>query len=100
MLAEARLPGGTAMAGLSYVDFESHRALVMLGHVNNQPVLVFIDRVQAADQYLTTASDLQASSASPLKTHRQDVGGLMLLEVSPLDQPMFLPAIYPSEDGD
>lgn len=87
---ESLLPTGAAMAGLSYVYFDDHTALVMLAEVDEEPVLVFADRAEQADRY-------EHDAASGLYQFKREVSGLVLIEISPRPEPVFLDAIIADE---
>jgi len=82
-------PGGTdiSMVGLSYANILSERTIVFLGKVHDAPALVFVDRMENdKPQSLPPGGGLHLF-------HRQ-LGGLILYELTPLDQPMLLSGFY------
>ena len=81
------LPDGMAALGLAYCNSISRRTVYLLAEVNDEPVIVFIDRVEA-DQGLT----LDESSGLNL-FHRQ-IGRLVLYELSPLEKPALLELFF------
>jgi|GEM_PF-2883970 len=89
-LVESSLPVGAAMAGLSYVYFDDHTALVMLAEVDEEPVLVFADRAEQAGRY-------EHDEASGLYQFKREVSGLVLIEISPRSESVFLDAIVADE---
>lgn len=76
------MPVGSSMLGLSYSGGLSRDTTVMLCQVNEQPVMVFVDRV-SADQ---PKSDIVAAT-NGLFVHRAQRSGLVMYEVTPLRKP-------------
>jgi hypothetical protein len=84
-VALAEMPPDRGMLGLSYLGGLSRHSTSMLGQVHGTPVLVFID---------VTANDRPGSSIiaaqDGLNVFRRQANGLVLYEVSPLEQPQLL----------
>ncbi len=77
------LPEGLAALGLAYRNVITPRTVVLLARVRETDVLVLVDRADAdSGQSVTPASDLYL--------HRRLLGGLVLYELSPLDEPHLL----------
>ena len=75
------LPAQTLALGLEYFDILSHKTIGMLARVNEQPVMIFIDRLENDDQ-----SAVQSVEAGK-HIFRRELGDLVLYEVTPLDHP-------------
>lgn len=83
-MALAAMPNDRRMLGLSYVARARADSVVMLGRHNDQPILVFFDRANLADDFY----DLDV--APGLHVHQRDFGDLRAIEVSPNATPAFL----------
>ena len=81
------LPDGMAALGLAYCNSISRRTVYLLAEVNDEPVIVFIDRVEA-DPGQT------ANESSGLNLFNRRLGLLVLYELSPLEKPALLPLFY------
>ncbi len=78
-----KLPEGVAALGLAYRNVITPRTVVLLARVRETDVLVLVDRADAdSGQSVTPPSDLHL--------HRRLLGGLVLYELSPLDEPHLL----------
>jgi hypothetical protein len=73
----AQLPEGRRMLGLSYSGGLSRNTTAMLCRVDEQPVIVFVDR-QEADQALASGH-----SGPDLHVLRKEYHGLVMYEVTP-----------------
>jgi len=78
------MPADRRMLGLSYVPRARLYSVVMLGRYNEQPVLVFFDLTNLADEFY----DLEVGDG--LHVHQRELGDLRAIEVSPYDEPVFL----------
>ncbi|MCA9265999.1 MAG: hypothetical protein KDA60_19195 [Planctomycetales bacterium] len=76
----AEMPEGRRMLGLSYTGGLSRDTTAMLCVVDEQPVMVFVDRL-AADQPEMTRSD------NSVLVFRREEQGLVFYEVTPFDEP-------------
>ncbi len=81
------LPDGTAALGLAYCNSISKRTVYLLAEVNNEPVIVFIDRVE-------TDSGQTIEESSGLNLFSRRIGRLVLYELSPLEKPALLELFY------
>ncbi len=81
------LPDGMVALGLAYGNSISRRTVYLLAEVNDQPVIVFIDRVEA-DQGPTV------DESSGLNLFKRRLGRLVLYELSPLEKPALLQLFY------
>ncbi len=81
------LPDGMAALGLAYGNSISRRTVYLLAEVNNEPVIVFIDRVEA-DPGPTV------DESSGLNLFKRRLGLLVLYELSPLEEPTLLQLFY------
>ncbi len=81
------LPDGMVALGLAYGNSISRRTVYLLAEVNDQPVIVFIDRVEA-DQGPTV------NESSSLNLFKRRLGRLVLYELSPLEKPALLQLFY------
>lgn len=80
------------LTGLSYTNTITKRTICVLARVSDQPVMVFVDEL-AKDQGQSLAD------GSPLHLFRGEVGGLVLYELSPLDQPHLLDLFFEPDAG-
>lgn len=85
-------PADVQALGLSYADSLSRATLILLARVDNRPVVVFIDRAENARHLADDVSD-DLPDGKRLHTHRKTVGDIVLIELSPLDQPYMLPSL-------
>ncbi len=77
------LPEGVAALGLAYRNVITPRTVVLLARVRETDVLVLVDRADAdSGQSIAPSSDLHL--------HRRLLGGLVLYELSPFDEPHVL----------
>ena len=81
------LPDGIAALGLAYCNSISRRTVYLLAEVNDEPVIVFIDRVEA-----DPGQTMDESSGLNLFNRR--LGLLVLYELSPLEEPALLQLFY------
>lgn len=84
------LPEDRVMAGLSYLGGLSDSSTSMLAHVDGKPVIVVVDRLKN-DWRPPVGHDEQTG----LNVFRVERAGLVLYEVTPLDEPMLLPYFRP-----
>ncbi|TWT78555.1 hypothetical protein Pla123a_13480 [Posidoniimonas polymericola] len=85
------MPPGSRMLGLSYPGGFSRDTTAMLCEVDGQPVMVFVDR-QDADR--PELADLPAGSG--LRVFRSELPGVVLYEVTPLDEPRAASLLAPA----
>ncbi len=83
----AQLPPGVESLGLSYCHSLSPNTTHLLGQVQGQNVIVFVDR-------RSTDKEQKLAEGSPLHLFRRELGKLVLYELTPLDEPHFLPLFY------
>ncbi len=81
------LPDGMAALGLAYCNSISRRTVCLLAEVNDEPVIVFIDRVE-------TDSGQTIEESSGLNLFSRRIGRLVLYELSPLEKPALLELFY------
>ena len=81
------LPDGMAALGLAYCNSISRRTVCFLAEVNDEPVIVFIDRVE-------TDSGQTIEESSGLNLFSRRIGRLVLYELSPLEKPALLELFY------
>ena len=81
------LPDGMAALGLAYCNSISRRTVYLLAQVNDKPIIVFIDRVEA-DQGPTV------DESSGLNLFKRRIGRLVLYELSPLERPALLELFF------
>lgn len=72
------MPAGTGMLGLSYAGGLSRDTTAILCRVDDQPVIVFVDRIDA------DSGNEMANQNPAASVFRQEVGELVMYEVSPL----------------
>lgn len=77
-LVLADLPDGQSMLGLSYLGGLSRDTTAMLCIVDEQKVIVFVDRIENDDQEMALDGD-------GLRVFREERDGLVFYEVTPLD---------------
>jgi len=77
-LAEAEMPEGTRMLGISYAGGTSRDATAMLGEVDGKQVVVFVDRGSAGQP------DVSTEGLEGLNVFVVERDGLVFAEVSPL----------------
>ena len=75
------MPAGSQMLGLSYPGGLSRNTTAMLCMIDDQPVMVFVDRLER-DQ---AAASIRDHAASPINVFRIVRDGLVFYEVSPFD---------------
>ncbi len=88
------MPEGARMLGLAYVGGLSPLTTAMLCIVDEQPVMVFVDRA-ASDRAI--AADLGDAT---LRVFRQERDGLVFYEVTPLGEPRVVDLIAPQSDAE
>jgi hypothetical protein len=76
------------MVGLSYLKGITSQTTTMLARVDGEPILVFVDVLQR------DTNPAQPAWSSGLHLFRQELAGLVLYEVTPLDQPRVLSNFY------
>lgn len=76
------MPQGSRMLGLSYPGGISRDTTAMLCEVAGQPVMVFVDRLDADEQVEGIAAD-----ADGLHVFRSELANLVVYEVTPLEEP-------------
>ena len=81
------LPEGVAALGLAYCNSISRRTVYLLAEVNDEPVVVFIDRVEADPGQMV-------DETSGLNLFNRRLGLLVLYELSPLEKPALLQLFY------
>jgi hypothetical protein len=81
------LPKGITAVGLSYCNTISENTMILMAEVDDEPVVIFVDRV-ARDTEPITVEDER------LHLHRRELSGLVLYELSPFDAPRVLPYFY------
>ena len=79
-LAEAEMPEGTRMLGLSYPGGTSRETTAMLGEVDGHQVVVFVDRISAGQP------DVSTEGAKGLYVFVVERDGLVFAEVSTLPE--------------
>jgi hypothetical protein len=83
----AALPSHVTAGGISYSHTLSEKTMTVLGRVEGEPVLVFVDRVEV--------DRLPPPPPPPgLNLFRRVVDDLVLYELTPLDHPGVLPLLY------
>jgi hypothetical protein len=80
------MPQGSRMLGLSYPGGLSRDTTAMLCEVDGRPVMVFVDRLDADEQVEGIAAD-----ADGLRVFRSELMGLVVYEVTPLEEPRAAP---------
>ncbi|MCA9187131.1 MAG: hypothetical protein KDA99_16000, partial [Planctomycetales bacterium] len=73
----AEMPDGTRMLGLSYPGGFTRNTTAILCEVDQQPVIVFVDRLTDDNRRLSSCKE------AGLHIFRQELNGLVLYEVSP-----------------
>ncbi|MCH8825235.1 MAG: hypothetical protein IH984_17200 [Planctomycetes bacterium] len=87
-------PQGIEVVGLAYRFTISRYTICLLSTVNDEPVLVLIDRVEAGARP-------SLSQKSALRLFEKRVGKLVLYEVTPWQEPSLLDLFYdPSRESD
>lgn len=87
-------PQGIEVIGLAYKYTISRYTICLLSTVNNEPVVVFIDRIEAGARP-------QLDNTSNLRLFEKRVGRLVLYEVTPWQEPGLLNLFYdPSRQSD
>lgn len=98
----AQLPAGATGLGWSYSRSISDLTVYLLGEVNGQRVLVFVDK-------LSSDTGEAAKAATGPNLFRRELGSFVLYEATPFAEPTFLPHFYrpsvddgspPTVDGD
>ncbi|HEY1601447.1 MAG TPA: hypothetical protein VGG64_17730 [Pirellulales bacterium] len=87
----AAMPPGSHMVGLAYFGGLSRYTTTMLAKVDGAPVMVFVDRDEP---------DLQPPQLDPgtgLHLFHKKMNGLVLYELTPLDQPRVMDYLYAAE---
>lgn len=93
-LALATMPEGRHMLGLSYPGGFSRNTTAMLCEVEGRPVMVFVDQ-EANDQPRL----VQAPDGSGLSIFKSGLPGLVVYEVTPLEEPTAAPYLRVPEAG-
>ena len=75
----AALPDGSQMLGLSYAGGLSRDTTAMLCHIDDQPVMVFVDRLE------NDRPNALLHEAREIEVHRVARDGLVFYEVTPFD---------------
>ncbi|MCG8507705.1 MAG: hypothetical protein MI741_00620, partial [Rhodospirillales bacterium] len=83
------LPEESRLLGIDHTHILSTETVVLYAKVNEQPVLVFAERVDAT----RSAQPMQGN----LNRHQKQVGGIMLYEVSRLENPQLLNHFFTSD---
>jgi hypothetical protein len=83
----ATAPPGVTAGGICYRDTITRKTVAVLGRAREQPVMVFVDRLEA-DSHPSLPPE------SGLHLFRAEVGRLVLYEVSPLSKPHLLSLFY------
>jgi hypothetical protein len=86
----ADLPAGRQMVGLSYLPAISRHSTAMLAKVDQQPVIVFVDKL-SRDRPIEAPSE-----ASGLRMFRRELGSLVLYEITPFDEPRMISFLIPA----
>lgn len=81
------LPDGMEAIGLAYCNSISRRTICLYAQVNDQPVIVFADRVE-------TDGGQSVDSESGLNLFHRRLGRLTLYEITPLPAPVLLDLFY------
>ena len=81
------LPEGVAALGLAYCNSISRRTVYLLAEVNDEPVIVFMDRVERD-------SGPTVDETSGLNLFSRRLGLLVLYELSPLEKPALLQLFF------
>lgn len=76
------------MVGLAYLKGVSAKTTTMLAKVDGEPVLVFVDKLSRDTE------PAKPSWGSGLNLYRQELDGLVLYELSPLDESRVLSSFY------
>ena len=76
------------MVGLSYLEGLTAKTTTMLARYDDQPILVFVDRLDRDTR------PKSPSAWSGLKLFRQELGELVLYEVTPLSEPQVMQHFY------
>ncbi len=77
------LPPNTTANGLNPFDIFSKKTVGMLARVSDQPVMIFVDRIE-------NDRGTQPTEQDGLHVFRRKIGSLVLYEVTPLDTPSLL----------
>ncbi len=83
-------PPNVRMLGLDYAWVISNYTTLLLARVDDQPVLVFVDRIERESQP-------PATCGSQMHLHRRELASLVLYELSPFDKPHILPLMQTTE---
>ena len=89
------MPSGSRMLGLSYSGGLTRDTTVMLCRVDEQPVMVFVDRVSADQPNAATANQTDG-----LHIHRGQRGGLVMYEVTPFENARAMPYLRVQSHSD
>jgi hypothetical protein len=87
----ADLPAGRQMVGLSYLPAISRHSTAMLAKVDQQPVIVFVDKL-SRDRPIETPPE-----TSGLRMFRRELSGLVLYEITPFDEPRMISFLLPAD---
>lgn len=88
------LPAGSRMLGLSYPGGLSRDTTAMLCRVDEQPIMVFVDRLES-DSPLAKEND-----SSAINVFREARDGLVLYEVTPFDEPRMIEHLVPLQESE
>lgn len=86
------LPKEVRMAGLAYLDGFTLQATSMFAYVGDQPVLVLVARTP-----LVPAAAIEPSPERDVSIFTREIGGLTIVEVSPLDEPRVMDSLRIAE---
>lgn len=81
-------PAGVAAVGLSYTNTITDLTICLLARVDEQPVIVFIDRAERDGDH--RGADQLLPEGSGLKLFSRQIGTLVLHELTPLAEPKVL----------
>jgi hypothetical protein len=84
------MPAGSKMLGLDYAPVLTPLTIALLATVDDQSVMVLIDRLSADNPELINAD------CANLQVHRRVVGSLVLYELTPLPQARVLDFLQPA----
>lgn len=81
----SEMPEGTQMLGLSYPGGISRNTTAMLGQVDGNPVMVFVDEASNRDQVIASVDQNPNLNVFPVEKN-----GLIFCEVTPLNSPKMI----------
>jgi hypothetical protein len=88
----ATMPPGSGMVGLAYCGGMSRYTTTMLARVDDQPVMVFVDRKENQEEDV-----IPPGPDSGLHLFHKELGNLVLYEVTPFDRARVMDFLYPAE---